>query len=1449
MNKKISQFELTTKLQEQDLITLVQDGSNKNITSGSFTTSLSGTFATNERVDAVEEDVEILDTKVNDNYKDLSNKIVEGDTSVTTNLNSAITSYYDVLNNKIITLDTKHDTDMSEIGGTMQEWIDDIDNRSTLQQLQDALSRLTVAENTITALAEVIANGGGSGSTPGYHTQSTATIFPLSGYYKANDASPLATSDTLNQALSKLENQVEAVVSSSGSLPVIKSTETTQPSDGTLYTSLKTEKTFLNKYGDTAEGRIDFKNGLQGGTIFRSGWDGQGASLYPFGTKWNLELDNLFVRGNMTVNELTVNEIKAVGGDILVTLGDMKCIKVEEKDNGYKCYFDTEDGTKYNEFIVNDQAICQKFDGHNVKRYWRAVTEVGSDYILLSKDVCEPGSSVPSADDEILLLGHRVEGDAEYDKQMEDRRNAIFISAKGSNAPRIAFYSGINDFTLEGKDKTVIGKDSKFVGTITVVSKDGTETGIPIYRGTWSVDKQYYYYDCVTYNGSTWIATQDNIGKEPKEGSPYWTIYIAKGENGQAGDDVAKWVEIVGNRMFLYDSTDFSGTPTPNNLGLNANVYGIVQPSYQWTNVTNNSEIVGYGNSLIVTPEMVADRTAIFRCTVTDSNTQATYYDETQVVKLANGAEGLDAYYIDLTNYSASVPFDSSGTILIDPSTIYTDVFAYHGITQIPIISMTAKFTEGSGTCEVKDNRVSLKTLTSTSARITLTIEVDEGVTVTKDWYINQSKNGLDGFNGEDAIRTYLTGEQFFHYAEYAKIPTPQSITLKMDTTLMDVASYKWYWKVSGTSEWTLLEGETKSELVVVYNGIYFQTGEDEITFRCVVTSVSGMSFEDIITINNVRDGESAYRGALDNESMTVPANYEGVVSDWSQATTYANLRRGGTKFANTEYILTSSQLSGVGTLSINQEKKQITVNSSSIPENYITVQWQINFVYEGQVVDTVVLSLVKNVTGKNGDIGNSSIQIYCNTNSTPTRPTFTEMISSSGGTSGSFAWFPDPTNSTTTLTWTSTGYLNPNTNKIDLLPDKSGYRWTQPVIFSPLNGKNGSNGIGISSVTMQYYKSTSPTALSGGSWSSTAPKVENGYWIWTRLYIVFDDKSYSYTNAVCTTGATGSTGDYGPGLSYRGEYSSSTSYSWTTNSQGNVRDIVKHSGSFYAVNRSKKGAGTFSGKTPSLNEGTDGGDYYWVKFNSFDNVATDLLFADKATIAGWDFYNTNIQSQSGTMRLDGRTTAAVTSKIHLAIGSNAASAPGSAPFRVNTDGECYTSKLNAVGGTIGGFTIESSQMVGNNTDSYGNKFLLSPSIIRYGSPAKKSTYVAFGPTSVSASTGIVCPVYILNTINDRGYSGNGSAMIIQVGSSAYRSAPQRWIDCNHYKTNSQDYGWGSGFFVESRYLGDSNNMERTILNVGSIPTFQALVNAGLVTSATGSYEMRVTTNGYIYAQ
>lgn len=1189
MNKKISQFELTTKLQEQDLITLVQDGSNKNITSGSFTTSLSGTFATNERVDAVEEDVEILDTKVNDNYKDLSNKIVEGDTSVTTNLNSAITSYYDVLNNKIITLDTKHDTDMSEIGGTMQEWIDDIDNRSTLQQLQDALSRLTVAENTITALAEVIANGGGSGSTPGYHTQSTATIFPLSGYYKANDASPLATSDTLNQALSKLENQVEAVASSSGSLPVIKSTETTQPSDGTLYTSLKTEKTFLNKYGDTAEGRIDFKNGLQGGTIFRSGWDGQGASLYPFGTKWNLELDNLFVRGNMTVNELTVNEIKAVGGDLLVTLGDMKCTKVETLADGYKCYFDTEDGTKYNEFVVNDMAICQQFDGKNVKRYWRKVNEVGRDYIVLSKDVCEPNSSEPGEGDTILQLGHMYEADPDYNLQMDERRNAIYISAKGMNAPRLTFYKGIDEFTLADdpvagvvRERVVIGgEQTKFVGTIYQTSNTGI-VRVPVYKGLWVSGNTYYYYDQVSHNGSLWICMKpDGTTAEPKDEEDDWQKQVSKGEAGTPSDDVAKWVEITGDRLFLYETPDDSGTPTPSTISLMANVHGMTNPSFKWTRLDTGVTMGTYSSlEVFYTSLNKGQRTLSLRCTVTNSD-GGEYYDDVQLAKLFNGAEGADAYYVDLSNGTAVIPYDESGNPKIVISEIYTDVMAYHGINAISIKNMTIKSVKGTATAHVDlaSNRVYLDTLNSTTAEITIGVTLEDGYAIDKVWYIGTTKDGENGFNGEDAMYMTMTGEQYFHYKSGETVPNPTYIDISTSTTNVNGATYKWYYSEAGKYSWNLIQNEVGPTLRVQYNSAWMNIA-DEVTFKCVVTDSVGNEFYDFITINKVRDGENVYRGSLQNENCSIVTDENGnFTADAARvATTTSKLRYGNEEVTNYTLQGYGTPYYGTGpSLNYNSSTKELsypTDKLSAFTSDALVYKIDFYTTVKGSntKVDTVDFVISKSKQGITGQNGKQEVTIYICSNSTPSRPTFTTLPTATGA----YNWSLDAHYLSSYTTWSSKGTYNPNTNSIDLIPNTS-YRWTEPVKFS---GKDGVNG----------QDSYSPYIGS------------DGYWYY------YDDASQQYVKgryAQGATGATGATGPAGPALVFRGDFSSSKTYYWTDDR----RDVVKHNGQYYIV-KSKGHTSSISG---------------FQVMSSFEMVATGLLLAQTANIAGWNFDPTGI--------------------------------------------------------------------------------------------------------------------------------------------------------------------------------------------------------------------------------
>lgn len=1189
MNKKISQFELTTKLQEQDLITLVQDGSNKNITSGSFTTSLSGTFATNERVDAVEEDVEILDTKVDDNYKDLSNKIVEGDTSVTTNLNSTITSYYDVLNNKIITLDTKHDTDMSGMSGTMQEWIDDIDNRSTLQQLQDALSRLTVAENTITALAEVIANGGGSGSTPGYHTQSTATIFPLSGYYKANDASPLTTTDTLNQALSKLENQVEAVASSSGSLPVIKSTETTQPSDGTLYTSLKTEKTFLNKYGDTAEGRIDFKNGLQGGTIFRSGWDGQGASLYPFGTKWNLELDNLFVRGNMTVNELTVNEIKAVGGDLLVTLGDMKCTKVETLADGYKCYFDTEDGTKYNEFVVNDMAICQQFDGKNVKRYWRKVNEVGRDYIVLSKDVCEPNSSEPGEGDTILQLGHMYEADPDYNLQMDERRNAIYISAKGINSPRLTFYKGIDEFTLADdpvagvvRERVVIGgEQTKFVGTIYQTSDTGI-VRVPVYKGIWVSGNTYYYYDQVSHNGSLWICMKpDGTKAEPKDEEDDWQKQVSKGEAGTPSDDVAKWVEITGDRLFLYETSDDSGAPTPSTISLMANVHGMTNPSFKWTRL-DTGVIMGTYSSLEVfyTSLNKGQRTLSLRCTVTNSD-GGEYYDDVQLAKLFNGAEGADAYYVDLSNGTAVIPYDESGNPKIIINEIYTDVVAYHGINPIAIKNMTVRTSKGSATSHVGASldRIYLDTLNSTTAEITIGVTLEDGYSIDKVWYIGTTKDGENGFNGEDAMYMTMTGEQYFHYKSGETVPNPTYIDISTSTTNVNGATYKWYYSEAGKYSWNLIQNEVGPTLRVQYNSTWMNIA-DEVTFKCVVTDSVGNEFYDFITINKVRDGENVYRGSLQNENCSIVTDENGnFTADAARvATTTSRLRYGNEEVTN--YTLQGYGIPYYGTgpsLNYNSSTKELsypTDKLSAFTSDALVYKIDFYTTVKGSntKVDTVDFVISKSKQGIIGQNGKQEVTIYICSNSTPSRPTFTTLPTATGA----YNWSLDAHYLSSYTTWSSKGTYNPNTNSIDLIPNTS-YRWTEPVKFSGKDGANGADG----------RNAYSPYVGSDGFWY---------YW---------DDASQEYVQGRYAKGDTGPSGPAGPALVFRGDFSSSKTYYWTDDR----RDVVKNDGQYYIVKK--------KGSTNKL----DG----FQVMSSFEMVATGLLLAQTANIAGWNFDPTGI--------------------------------------------------------------------------------------------------------------------------------------------------------------------------------------------------------------------------------
>lgn len=1148
MNKKISQFEVTTSFEDNDILTLVQDKTNKIIHKDDFETSLSGTFATNERVDGIEEDVANLDTKVDNNYTDLSNKITEGDTNVTNNLTSNITSYYDILNNKIITLENKHDSDLTEVNDTVQGWIDDIANRSTLQQLQDALNRLTTTENLVTALAELIANGGGSGTAPGFHTQPTSTIFPLSGYYYNGDTSDLATTDTLNQALSKLEGKIKSVEGSIGgdTKYMITSNDSTQPTDGNLYSAKRSDLNYISKKtDDTAKGYIKFLKGIQGGQTFREGFLGEGASLWPINGRWKLEVDDLFVRGRMTVNELLVNEIKATGGDILVSVADLEILDVSTTDsNDYKCTFDTQDGTVRNPFVVGDQAICQIFDGQNVKRYWRMVSEVGEDYVVLSDSVCEPGSSVPEPKDKIIQLGNRYPGN-------EDRRSAIMISARGSDGPSITMYDNIDDFSLVNKSRTSIGKNSKFVGTLMQTTQTGDIVRVPVDRGQYVPGNTYYYYDRVSYDGSLWLCIATETTSIPSKDNDEWLLQVEKGEKGTAGSDTAKWVEITGERLFLYDNPNFEGTPTPSVITLYCNAYNIEDPIFIWTN-KNTNETIGTFQTLEVRPDMFGDlRNFMVRCTVTSGD--ETFYDETQIAKLGDGATGEDAYYIDLSNGNMTIPYDASGNNpQVTITNIYTYVYAYHGTNPLYIDSITAETVEGTATVTIDRDKVTLTTLGSPSARIRLTINVGS-LSFTKDLWINKVQNGENGFDGIDACYVLVTGEQVFKYNTEGTV-NPSQITLYATAYGMPSPSYAWYWKIVGTDTWTLLENEITEELVVSPNGTYFSNNVKEVTFKVECTAaLGGSTYVDMITINKLydgKDGESPYRAVLSNEAHTVAANYLGEVesSELAKASTNYYLYQGTRKLESSEYSITYTN---VDDNSQNQLTEDATNNKltvarlgTSFDSTIFKIEFHVPASASGTVVDVCDFTVTK---AKGGAPGDYEISAYCRSNeSQPTRPYMTSRPTSNGTYSYGNYWYIDAPSASGYSIWKSTALFDGKTGKL-----KSGEQWTLPTKISGKDGEQGAPG----------------------------PQGNPG-----------------------DPGSPGPKGDTGPGLNFRGEYDKSKTYYKTSD----LVDVVTYNKVYYMANTS-----TITGTwVPSK----------WKQLNSFENIATGVLFAEEATIGGWRF-------------------------------------------------------------------------------------------------------------------------------------------------------------------------------------------------------------------------------------
>lgn len=210
-----------------------------------------------------------------------------------------------------------------------------------------------------------------------------------------------------------------------------------------------------------------------------------------------------------------------------------------------------------------------------------------------------------------------------------------------------------------------------------------------------------------------------------------------------------------------------------------------------------------------------------------------------------------------------------------------------------------------------------------------------------------------------------------------------------------------------------------------------------------------------------------------------------------------------------------------------------------------------------------------------------------------------------------------------------------------------TGVSYEYPYEFEAVRHKtNGKWGAFCTPVSWMKYSSngdyyeyrfavngsrTAPPELSKTSrvpsgWTTTMPEVGSLQYLWCTIAKINGENNkllQNWSTPARQTPYDGIDGVPGASLVYRGEYSDDKIYYGTSKRV----DAVMYGGKYYVT---RADAGTFSGILPTSTS-------KWNDFGAqFESVATELLLAENANIAGLIFRNSRLESQNGSMYIDG---------------------------------------------------------------------------------------------------------------------------------------------------------------------------------------------------------------------
>ena len=299
---------------------------------------------------------------------------------------------------------------------------------------------------------------------------SRSVTLPSQMNLEISDATSTGSMTRINDGINEAESYA---MSALGAVPdIIRSGESTLPTDTNLFSARRSQKEFLSKKEeDVAQQLITFLKGIGLGvngqfSINADGVallsrilignyikDSTGAGIYADEQgNYHIESDYVHVRKQLTAEEMQLMKSTHINGKVVNSPGSFTISKVEKIEGGWRCHFTQQDGDGRrvsNTMGMDDYAYCETFNLVNTQGamanhyYHRRVFRLGVDYV----DICDntnaedyaSGSDEPRIGDEVSTLGNKTN---------PARQHAIIQAAAGTGSPYYRMYVGINSFSM-----------------------------------------------------------------------------------------------------------------------------------------------------------------------------------------------------------------------------------------------------------------------------------------------------------------------------------------------------------------------------------------------------------------------------------------------------------------------------------------------------------------------------------------------------------------------------------------------------------------------------------------------------------------------------------------------------------------------------------------------------------------------------------------------------------------------------------------------------------------------------------------------------------------------------------------------------------------------------------------------------------------------------------------